>query len=351
MKSHLRIQLAAGLVLCAACWDMPQNALAQIYVANNGGGNDGIIGEYTISGATINASLVSDLNLPYGLAISGGNLYEANAAGTIGEYNLATGAAINPALITPVVTSTVGIAISGGDIFVAGANNVIGDNNVGEYTISGAPVKTRLVSGLSEPSFLAVSGGDIYVASYNDGNGTIGEYNAANGATINASLVSGLNNPWGIVVSGGDIYVANSGSGTIGEYDAATGATINAALVSGLNDPIGLAISGGDIFVTSDTTIGEYDATTGAPINTALVTGLQDATGLLVVAPEPPAGIIAGLGLLAIGLCKTFRRLISRMAPAPSSSNRPRLFSIAGPVVGLRRIIFLRRRRPRLCAR
>ena len=39
---------------------------------------DGTIGEYTTSGATVNASLVSGLNYPYGIAVSGSNLFVTN---------------------------------------------------------------------------------------------------------------------------------------------------------------------------------------------------------------------------------------------------------------------------------
>ena len=57
-------------------------AHAQIFVVNGGG-----IGEYTTSGATINASLITDTQHPTSIAISGNDLFVANIANnTIGEY-------------------------------------------------------------------------------------------------------------------------------------------------------------------------------------------------------------------------------------------------------------------------
>jgi hypothetical protein len=56
------------------------------------------IGEYTTSGATVNASLVSFYNAPtlgHGIAVSGSNLFVTNdGTNTIGEYTTA-GATVN----------------------------------------------------------------------------------------------------------------------------------------------------------------------------------------------------------------------------------------------------------------
>jgi hypothetical protein len=55
-------------------------------------GPEGTIGEYTTSGATVNAALVSGLTFPFGLALSDGKLFVVNAGAgpgndTIGEYD------------------------------------------------------------------------------------------------------------------------------------------------------------------------------------------------------------------------------------------------------------------------
>ena len=178
---------------------------------------NGTIGVYTTSGATVNASLVSGLNGPYGIAVSGSNIY-------------------------------VGSAING---------------TIGVYTTSGAVVNASLVSGLSRATGIAVSGSNIYVA--NLYNGTIGVYTTS-GATVNASLVSGLNFPSGIAVSGSNIYVANAGNGTVGVYTT-SGATVNASLVSGLNV---VFLSLGDA-----TTPSNVDATTPSNIVAGSSVGLS----------------------------------------------------------------------------
>src|ERR1019366_6675872 len=125
MKSKLSSLVVTGLTICAALWAMPETVNGQIYVANMG---IGTIGEYTTAGATVNASLVSGLDQPFGLAVSGGKIFAA----------------------------------------------VLGPSTIGQYTTAGATVNASLVSGLSAPMGLAVSGGNIFVANFNSG--TIGEY-------------------------------------------------------------------------------------------------------------------------------------------------------------------------------
>ena len=104
-----------------------ESAHGQVFVANR---IDGTIGEYTTSGATINASLISGLNGPIALALDAdGNLFVANGDGTIGEYTT-LGGVVNASLISgfsgpdPID----GLALDGiGDLFVA--NNEVDPKN------------------------------------------------------------------------------------------------------------------------------------------------------------------------------------------------------------------------------
>jgi hypothetical protein len=55
-----------------------------IFVTNYGANT---IGEYTTAGAVVNASLISGLNGPEFIAVSGSDLFVANSVrGTVGEY-------------------------------------------------------------------------------------------------------------------------------------------------------------------------------------------------------------------------------------------------------------------------
>jgi len=231
---------------------------------------NGKIGAYTTSGDVVNASLVSGLSLPVGIAVSGSNIYVTEALnGTIGSYNTTSGAVVNANLVSG-LNNPSGIAVSGSNIYVVNEQN----GTIGAYTTSGAVVNTNLVSGLNNPFGIAVSDSNIYVV--NKQNGTIGAYTTS-GAVVNARLVSGLNNPSGIAVSGSNIYVVNGRNGT-------SSAVVNASLVSGLNNPSGIADSGSNIYATNsgNGTIGVYNTTSGAVVNASLVSGLNNPSGIAV---------------------------------------------------------------------
>ena len=96
MKTRL---IVFAVAVSAVLWATSGTSRAQIFVAN--GGSD-TIGEYdATTGAPINPALISGLNGPLDVALSGGNLFVTNfLAGTIGEYNATTGAPRNSALVS-----------------------------------------------------------------------------------------------------------------------------------------------------------------------------------------------------------------------------------------------------------
>ena len=153
-----------------------------IFVANWG---IDTIAEYGMDGSTVNPSLVSLGNgvYPFGLALSGSNLFVAIQNGTIGEYGI-DGSTVNAWRVSG-SDWTWGVAVSGSNVFVAQENPAA----IGKYSTSGAIVNPSLVPGLNFPAAIAVSGSNLFVA--DNGNGTIGEY-GIDGSTVNASLVSGL---------------------------------------------------------------------------------------------------------------------------------------------------------------
>ncbi len=88
-----------ALVISLAAALSPTVARGQnIYVANYAGVS-GTIGKYTMSGGTVNASLVSGLWGPTGLAASGSNVFVSNGSGTIGEYTT-SGGTVNASLVS-----------------------------------------------------------------------------------------------------------------------------------------------------------------------------------------------------------------------------------------------------------
>jgi hypothetical protein len=126
---------------------------SDIFVANDflNSSNKWTIGEYTTSGATVNANLVSSTTLlfePDSIAISGSNLYVSNFGNhTVTEFSL-SGSTATPigtgTLVSGLIGNTVGVSAFGSDIFVS--NDSAGASDVGEYTTSGSTVNASLIT-------------------------------------------------------------------------------------------------------------------------------------------------------------------------------------------------------------
>src|SRR5205814_8155674 len=114
---------------------------------------------------------------PSGIAVFGQDLFvtDASSLNVIGNYT-PPGATVNPSLISG-LNSPVRIAVSGEFLYVT--NLFGGFGTIGKYTTSGATVNAALVSGLNGPQGIAVSGDKLFVTNSGDAteaNGTIGDY-------------------------------------------------------------------------------------------------------------------------------------------------------------------------------
>jgi outer membrane protein assembly factor BamB len=88
----------------------------------------------------------------------GGQIFVTNADGnTIGEYNATTGATVNASLVSGLINPQ-GIALAGGNLFVATTNNGgFFNGTIGEYNATtGATINASLVSGLNGPAYIVV---------------------------------------------------------------------------------------------------------------------------------------------------------------------------------------------------
>ena len=144
-----------GITLALTCGFATSLKAQNLYVGTHG--ND-TIGAYGMDGSTVDASLITGLDGPEGIAISGNDVFIANfTSGTIGEYTT-SGTTVDASLITG-LTDSVGLAISGNDLFVVNGNK----GTIGEYGLDGSTVEASLISGLSAPFDIAISGNDLFV--------------------------------------------------------------------------------------------------------------------------------------------------------------------------------------------
>jgi hypothetical protein len=171
---------------------------SDLFVVNNASYGHYQVSEYTLSGALINASLISFTNKPRGITVSGSNVFLAfDDAGTVGEYTLGdtpgTIAASYPSIVTG-LDYPISVAASGSSFFVLNEY----DATVGKYTLGSTPgtlasSSTSFVIDGETPQSVAVSGSDLFVGNYDFG--TISEYDAASGVEVAPAAVYNIPTP------------------------------------------------------------------------------------------------------------------------------------------------------------
>ncbi|HEX8120887.1 MAG TPA: choice-of-anchor D domain-containing protein [Solirubrobacteraceae bacterium] len=202
------------------------------------------------------------LNNPYAVAVSGGEVYVADASNnrvsvftTGGAFMRAFGKDVNPTSGNPDICTSattcragsqgsgdaqlsfpLGIAVAAGEVYVADASN----NRISVYSTAGAFARAFGTAGngagqLSFPFDISVSGGEVYVADQNNNRITVfstdGTFARAFGKSVNAGAGSpdvcttasscragsaatasggSLKSPLGIGVSNGEVYVSDA---------------------------------------------------------------------------------------------------------------------------------------------
>ena len=271
-----------GIVLAICALPLSTRA-GEIYVAsvNGFGAGAGTVAKFSTSGTTISNPLVSALDSPWAVAVSGADLYVANDnTGVVGKYTT-SGGIQNASFITGAGGPT-GLAVNGTHLYVSDSIS----NTIKDYSTSGTLLNGSFITSVNGPWQVTVSGSFIYVA--NMGNGTVGKYTTA-GVPVNTSLISGLNEVTGVAASadGSQLFVATQGDGKIGEYDATSGAAINATLITQLT-PESLVVVGTNLYAANFQGFVAQYTTSGAVVDTQLISGLNGPIGLAVV-PEPTA--------------------------------------------------------------
>ncbi len=272
---------------------------AQIFVVYSGSNtNEGGIASYNLNGTSANPSLVTGLNVSVALTYTNGNLFVVNNASiTVGEYTT-SGAPVSTTLLTPINYPLVMAASEDGSHLFVGTTDFNSlDGRISSYSSAGSPVTTSLITGLGRLTTIVESGGKLYFAN----NGPISVFTTG-GSEITTNLVPGLSG-LALAISGSTLYVSNGN--TIGTYTT-SGDAINATFITGFPDYItDLAVAGGQLYVMNrqQGTIGLYNLD-GSLVNAALVTALPGTVqGFAIAIPEPSTyaaifGVMALVGVL-----------------------------------------------------
>jgi hypothetical protein len=305
----------AFVALAVACVGLPTGvARGQIFVSD---WLSGMIGEWTTSGSSTNASLITGLSAPYGIATSGGYLYVANEqANTIGKYTMA-GQVVDASFITGLSAPTQLIA-SGTNLYVMNTSSTTSAFTIGKYTTAGQTVSSAFIT-LTNcfPYSMALSGTSLFVVGVSfpsqshSPNSFVVEYSAANGSFLGdviPEVPGSATGFYGLAASATSLYLSfYYTNGFISEYTT-SGSLVNAKLIDNLESPQNLVLSGTDLYVLEigPNRIGQY-TTSGQTVNAALVTGLSNPRNLAVV-PEPSTYVMALAGLACGGYLVKRRR-------------------------------------------
>ena len=133
-----------------------------------------------------------------------------------------------------------------GQVFVSNENG----GTISEYSLSGSPINTSFISGLSGPSGLAIIGNNLFEVNYYTG--TIGEYSLS-GVPVNTKYASGLSSPTVLAASGSTLFVATFTPGVGNQIIKIASGTSSVFANLGLSsDVTGMTLDSiGDLFVSS----------------------------------------------------------------------------------------------------
>ena len=149
LQSILRAVYAA-LIAVVALSGTARTARAQLYVSQLG---ISTASEYNAAtGVAIEANLIKRLITPSGLAVQDHTVFVADESGSVGKYDAATGAAINPGFITGMRFFPEGLAVQGNILFVANQSGTVRKYDAA----TGNAINANFIIGLQSPIGLAV---------------------------------------------------------------------------------------------------------------------------------------------------------------------------------------------------
>jgi hypothetical protein len=292
MKRNLLIVSAALALFLAS-----RAAQANIYVTHVDFTLNGGVSAFSDSGTALPTSgpggfaPINGLKAPMGVVVANNNLFVANRGdGTVGLYNVNTGAPINTQLITG-LKKPGGLAFRANTLYVSefGGGTVKAYQFNQNNTVTPLPGFTT-ITGLQSPTGLSVDNHNfLLVASYGSGPGagTVRAFDATEGGEFlpGSPLVSGLTEPTGIIVQGSTLYVSDQ-DGTVGQYTFHTNpvtASGSQAFIKGLDSPMGLAFAtDGTLLVVSPLTGTVNKFSAGVPVSTTPFISLSGPTGIAV---------------------------------------------------------------------
>ncbi len=152
-------------------------------------------------GTKVSGGFACAFPAPATLALVGDHfLIPDYVGGVIAAYDVRTGRPLDTVGIKGIPQAQ-DIVLSDGALYVLSRNGTVGKYDAAMLAV----INPALVLGLVEPSSLAVAHDTVYISTH--ANNTVATYDARTGRHLNPSLIGGLTSPWSLAISGNTPYV------------------------------------------------------------------------------------------------------------------------------------------------
>ena len=219
---------------------------ANVWVAGGGGYNN-VIKLRASDGECVGVCTFAVGNSPSGIAFDGANIWVVNnGSNSVTKLRASDGACVGTCTFPVINFVTGAIAFDGANIWVASALN---DSVTKLRASDGACVGTCTFSVGSYPAGIAFDGANIWVTNVNVN--TVTKLRASDGACVGTCTFSVGTGPQGVAFDGANIWVTNSGSNNVTKLQASDGACVGTCTYTVGANPKGIAFDGTSIWVTN----------------------------------------------------------------------------------------------------
>jgi hypothetical protein len=220
--------------------------------------------------------VVKELEIPFGIAFKGNELY-------IAQYNTGKISKIDISIANPTLTDIVtgldhpfGIAFNGNDLYIA---EVVGKKISKVNVTATVPILTDVITGLDFVYGLAFKGDELYFSERSLNK--ISKINITTSQTNVSTVSNGLNGPIRMMFNDNDLYFSEYDGNSVSKIDTNLTLPISADLIVELDVPGDIVFNGNELYISSETgNIYKIDITE-MPVNiNTVVSGLTAPSGL-----------------------------------------------------------------------
>ncbi|MEQ8908690.1 MAG: T9SS type A sorting domain-containing protein [Vicingaceae bacterium] len=219
--------------------------------------------------------VVTGLNVPYGLALNGSELYIAEMGGNqISKADISVSSPSATNVIS--VHNPLALLLNGNELYIG--QWFPGKISKVDISIS-SPSDTDVVTGILPYAF-ELDGNNLYAVQ----SSSVSLINLMDSMASLNTIISGLSGARDILLNGNKLYIAESGANKISQVDLSASTLMTIDIVTGLSNPSAIALKGNELYIAEKNTnkISRIDISSSSPTPTDVVTGLSSPVELLI---------------------------------------------------------------------